>query len=192
MTGSPSLATTAQGRIGPGRLVLVVGPSGAGKDTLIAATREALAGDDHYVFPQRVVTRPPSEAERNRELDPAAFAQAEAEGAFAASWTAHGLAYGLPASMDEHIAKGRTVICNVSRTVLQDLRARYGNVLVVEVTAEPAVLASRLSARGRAEDGDLAERLGRSDRLGDAGADLRIDNSGRLADATEGFLEAVR
>lgn len=185
-------AAAPQDRIGPGRLVLVVGPSGAGKDTLIAAIREGLAGDDRYVFPQRVVTRPPSEAEDNRELDPAAFARAEAEGAFAATWTAHGLAYGLPAAMDAHLAQGRTVICNVSRTVVQDLRARYGDVIVVEVTAAPAILAARLAARGRAEDGDLAERLGRSDRVGDAGADLRIDNSGRLADAVQGFLAAVR
>ncbi|MCC2112585.1 MAG: phosphonate metabolism protein/1,5-bisphosphokinase (PRPP-forming) PhnN, partial [Hyphomicrobiales bacterium] len=40
---------------GPGRLVLVVGPSGAGKDTLMAAIGRARP-DLHIV--RRVVTRP--------------------------------------------------------------------------------------------------------------------------------------
>ena len=53
--------------IGPGRLVLVVGPSGAGKDTLIAAVRQRLAGDEGFLFPRRIVTRPASAAEDNVE-----------------------------------------------------------------------------------------------------------------------------
>lgn len=192
MSAAPSPAASTPTRIGPGRLVLVVGPSGAGKDTLIAVAREALAGDDHYVFPQRVVTRPPSNAERNRELDPAAFAETEARGGFAVTWVAHGLAYGLPASINAEIAKGRTVICNVSRTVVAALRERYGNVLVVEVTAEPQALAARLAARGRSGDGELGQRLGRSAALPSYGPDLSIKNSGSIARAAREFTEAVR
>lgn len=192
MTTAPSPVPTAPARIGPGRLVLVVGASGAGKDTLIAAAREALAGDDHYVFPRRVVTRPPSAAENNRELDPAAFAKTEARGGFAMSWSAHGLSYGLPVSIDADIAKGRTVLCNVSRTVVDALRERYGNVLVVAVMADPAVLAARLAGRKRDEDGDLAGRLERSATVGGGDPDRSIDNSGPLESATEDFLEAVR
>jgi ribose 1,5-bisphosphokinase PhnN len=47
----------AAGLIGPGRLLAVVGPSGAGKDTLIARARTRLAGDPMIVFPLRIVTR---------------------------------------------------------------------------------------------------------------------------------------
>lgn len=192
MTAAAGPAPTAPARIGPGRLVLVTGPSGVGKDSLIAAARQALAGDDHYVFPRRVVTRPASAAEDNSELDPAAFAAAEAAGSFALSWSAHGLGYGLLASLDDDLLKGRTVVCNVSRTVVGAGRERYGNVLVIAVTAEPAVLARRLAARGRAEDGDLARRLERSALIAESRPDLAIDNSGALDEAVGAFLDAVR
>jgi ribose 1,5-bisphosphokinase len=72
--------------------VLVVGPSGAGKDTLLRLARSACAGDGDVVFPRRVVTRPASEAEDNQELSPAAFRQAHARGDFALHWEAHGIA----------------------------------------------------------------------------------------------------
>ena len=37
--------------------MLVVGPSGAGKDAVLRVARERLAGDRRFVFPSRVVTR---------------------------------------------------------------------------------------------------------------------------------------
>ena len=42
----------------PGVFVAVVGPSGAGKDTLIDYARAHLAGEPDYEFVRRVITRP--------------------------------------------------------------------------------------------------------------------------------------
>jgi ribose 1,5-bisphosphokinase len=113
------------------------------------------------------------------------------EGAFAASWHAHGLSYAIPAGVDDELAAGRSVVCNVSRTVVEALRARYANVVVIEVTAPPEVLARRLAARGRAADGDRTERLKRSSQLGSPAADHTISNAGALEPACEAFLRAI-
>ncbi len=72
--------TTRSGLVGPGRLVLVVGPSGAGKDTLIAGARAACREDATVVFPRRVVTRPASSFEDNDFVSKSAFEQAAGEG----------------------------------------------------------------------------------------------------------------
>jgi len=71
-------------------------------------------------------------------------------------------AYGLPLSIDSDIAAGRTVVCNVSRTVVAQTRERYANVAVVLVTAPPGVRAARLTQRARASDGGVADRMRRS------------------------------
>ncbi|WP_208642200.1 phosphonate metabolism protein/1,5-bisphosphokinase (PRPP-forming) PhnN [Methylobacterium terrae] len=145
-----------------GGFVLVVGPSGAGKDTLLRLAREALAGDPRYVFPRRLVTRPPSIHEDNEAIGEEEFAKGEAEGRFALSWRAHTLGYALPASSAALALDGHVVVCNVSRRVVAEARRRLPGVTVVEVTAPPEVLAARLAARGRPEDGDLGARLSRS------------------------------
>ncbi|WP_187371412.1 phosphonate metabolism protein/1,5-bisphosphokinase (PRPP-forming) PhnN [Methylobacterium oryzihabitans] len=172
-----------------GGFVLVVGPSGAGKDTLIGLAREALGDAPGYAFPRRLVTRPASAHEDNETLDEAAFARGEADGAFALSWRAHGLGYALPADLVGLAEAGRVVVCNVSRRVVAEARSRLPAVTVVEVTAPPEVLAQRLAARGRAEDGDLAARLARSVRIR---ADLTLVNDGPPEVAAAAFLDHLR
>ena len=165
--------------IGPGRLVLVVGPSGAGKDTLIAHARAACRGDASVVFPARVVTRPPSVFEDNEFMPPSAFEQAAANGAFAIWWSAHGHMYGIPLAVDFDIEAGRTVVCNVSRTVIGAVRGRYANVVIVLVTAPRDVLRSRLAARERASDGRVSDRMRRVDLSdGKLRPDVIINNVG--------------
>ncbi|MCJ2027280.1 phosphonate metabolism protein/1,5-bisphosphokinase (PRPP-forming) PhnN [Methylobacterium sp. J-067] len=155
--------------------VLVVGPSGAGKDTLIRMARVALAGEPGIVFPQRLVTRPPSADEDNAPIDDDAFARAEAEGRFALSWRAHGLGYALPARCGRLARDGRVVVCNVSRRIVAEARSRYPGTRVVKITAPPQVLAQRLATRARAQDGDLSARLARE---ASVEPDLTIDNAG--------------
>jgi ribose 1,5-bisphosphokinase len=178
--------------ISPGRLVLVVGPSGAGKDTLIARARAACHDDARVVFPKRIVTRPPSLFEDNEFMSEGAFEQAAAKGAFAFSWRAHGHLYGIPLAVDFDIEAGRTVVCNVSRTVVAAARARYANVIAVLVTAPAEVLGARLAARERASDGPVAERMKRVELSRDQlQPDVIIDNVGEPEIGARKLLDAV-
>jgi ribose 1,5-bisphosphokinase len=170
-------------------LVLIVGPSGAGKDTLLRLARETLAGEPHIVFPQRLVTRPPSADEDNLPIDAEAFARAEAEGRFALSWQAHGLGYALPAQVGRMAREGRVVVCNVSRRIVAEARTRFPGTRVVEITAPPEVLAQRLAARAREQDGDLSARLART---GDVVPDLTIDNSGPPDEGASRLIRYLR
>ena len=140
-----------------GRLFAVVGPSGAGKDTLIAAAAAARPAL-HVV--RRVITRPEAAGGEPFEgVSPTEFAARAARGAFALTWDAHGLSYGIPATIDAALAAGRDVVFNGSRAVLEQAAARYPGLAVLHVTAPVPVLAARLAARGRETAGDIAARL---------------------------------
>jgi ribose 1,5-bisphosphokinase len=186
--------TQASGKpIGPGRLILVVGPSGAGKDTLLALARTATLGGARIVFPRRVITRSVDGSEDHATLSPAEFEQAIADGAFAIWWSAHGNRYGIPASAEDAIRSGLTVVCNVSRTVIGSLRQRYASVTVVLVTAPIAVLEQRLASRRRSSDGELADRIARSSKLpSGTDADVVITNTGDPAIAAKRLLEVIQ
>jgi ribose 1,5-bisphosphokinase len=194
-TGEMPSDDTAGGNtspIGPGRLVVVVGPSGAGKDTLIAQARAQLARDPTFVFPLRLVTRAASAAEDHLTISEGDFARAVSHGNFAFWWEAHGLKYALPASIDDDLRAGRTAVCNVSRGIVAALRLRYARLVVVLVTAPADVLADRLATRSRASDGDLAQRLGRgAPPPAEFAPDHVIENVGDIADGAARLLAAI-
>ena len=178
MSETVTTAKDAAGAIGPGRLVLVVGPSGAGKDTLLRLAQAACADDSDVVFPRRIVTRESSADEDNVALGPDEFRRAREQGEFAVSWDAHGHSYALPLDINDDIRAGRAVVVNVSRTVIAALRQAYANVVVVAITAPPDVLAQRLAARARHSDGNITERLARNVDDAAAQADVTILNAG--------------
>lgn len=170
----PSQART---NMGGGQLVLVVGPSGAGKDTLLMLARAALASRHDIVFQRRVVTRRSGPWEDHDSLTPEEFAGARQRGAFALSWSAHGLDYGIPQQAIELVRSGRTVVCSASRGVAAEAKARFGSASIIYITAPFEIRAKRLSARGR--ETVIAGRMERD--IGDsvrAVADLVIDNTG--------------
>lgn len=170
-----------------GTLFLIVGPSGAGKDTLIAAVRPLLG--DRYVFPRRMITREVGPGEVHDVESVASFEARERAGDFALAWRAHGLAYGVPTSIADALRSGHHVVVNVSRTVVAEARARYAPVCVVLVTAPPAVLAARLRARGREAGEAIAARVGRAHEVE---ADAVIINDGPLETALAAFLAALK
>ncbi len=175
----------------PGRLVAVVGPSGAGKDTLIAAAQAARPG---LHVARRVITRPEEAGGEPFEgVTPAEFARRKAAGAFALDWEAHGLCYGIPASIDAALAQGRDVVFNGSRAMLGTAWEHYPGLSVIHVTASAPVLAERLAARGRESRQDIARRLARASYEIPYGIPIRVvQNDGPLAQAVAAFLAALQ
>jgi ribose 1,5-bisphosphokinase len=179
--------------IGPGRLILVVGPSGAGKDTLIAYARLALRDDADVIFPRRMITRPASPTEDHDTLAVEAFDQAVRAGAFALHWEAHGHKYAIPASIDDDLRAQRTVICNVSRTIVNTAREHYAAVVVALVTAPRDILWARLASRGRASDGNLQQRILRTAvSIDDLRPDFVIRNIGHLDTAVAELVSVAK
>lgn len=164
-----------------GAFVGVVGPSGAGKDSVIAGARALLRNDVSIVFPQRIVTRAPDAAECNVAMSAREFERVGSAGGFALAWEAHSLSYAVPVEVDALVAQGCVVVVNVSRSVVPMLRKRYARGRVVLIDAPAALRRARLTQRGREDDRAVNERLVRE--VGSflpADADIVIDNSGSV------------
>ena len=179
-------------RLGPGALALVLGPSGVGKDALIASARELLATDPRFVFPERVVTRLPHAAESHGSMSADAFDEAESQGRFALTWQAHGLSYGIPVSIDRAIREGCVVVVNGSRTIGGAARRRYARASLILIDCPVEIRAARIAARGRERGTDIEARLNRGVATFDPGdADVRIDNSGTLAGGVQTLVRVL-
>ena len=173
-------------------MILVVGPSGAGKDTLIYGARDALSRDPQIVFARRVVTRPPSQFEDHASLNESQFDSAVAAGSFAFWWEAHGHRYGVAKSIDHDLRAGRTVVCNTSREIVQGLRDDYANVTVVLVTAPDDVLTERLAGRQRESDSGGKSRLDRRQRFQDTlDPEIVIRNTGPAETGVRMLIDVI-
>lgn len=177
-----------------GCLVLVAGPSGAGKDTLLRRAKAALQGDTRYCFPRRFITRPAGDPHEDHiALTDEEFRACERAGAFSLVWRAHGLSYALPGTLPGLVADGRIVAANVSRTVVLCARSRFARVGVVHVTASRETLALRLGERAREAPEDRNRRLDRPAPELPQGPDTRtLANDGPLEPAVEAFVEILR
>lgn len=175
----------------PGRIFAVVGPSGAGKDTLIAAARRARP-DLHIV--RRVITRPEEAGGEPFEgVTTAEFEARRAAGAFVLDWEAHGLNYGIPISVEGAMSEGRDVIFNGSRAMLGAAWEAFPGLTVIHVTASVPVLAERLAARGRESREDIARRLARASYEIPYGVGVQVvRNDGALDEAVRAFLAALQ
>jgi ribose 1,5-bisphosphokinase len=172
---------------------MVVGPSGAGKDSVLRYAMARFAGDARFVFPRRCVTRAvDAAAEDHDSLDERAFDELASRGAFALMWEAHGLKYGVRKDIDEDLAQGHVVSVNVSRMILADIAHRYPQAVVVEISASPEIRAARIAARGRENATDIIQRIGRS--LPPISSKLRsntICNDGDISEAGGSFCKLL-
>jgi ribose 1,5-bisphosphokinase len=174
------------------RLIYVVGPSGAGKDTLLGFARERLAGS-WVMFAHRYITRAPDAgAENHIALTPEEFARRAQQGLFALEWQSHQMRYGVGIEIDAWLAAGCTVVVNGSRAYLSEARERYPSLQPVLVDAAPEVRAMRLSSRGRETAEQVRARLVRQPSFDFPSGDvIRIENSGLLADAGAALIDVL-
>ena len=171
----------------------IVGPSGAGKDSLIDAARELLP-PDAFVFARRTITR---EAGKPGEIydscTEAAFEEKKQRGEFLVTWQAHGLSYGLPATLALAQAAGKHIIANGSRSVAHTLKSLVPNLIFIEITAPIDILAMRILQRGRETEEEIRRRLLRkADPLPDDVPVYTVQNDQALEIAVERFMTVIR
>lgn len=178
-----------------GTLIYLIGPSGSGKDSLLQAAAPALTAQGCKIA-RRVITRSAEAVgEEALAVTLEEFDALEAAGAFALSWRANGLAYGLPKQIDDWLAAGHDVLVNGSRGHLGAAQEKYPGLLVVLLSVEDAVLRQRLLARGRESLPQIEARLARNANFSPCCGDQRIlllDNSGPLAHSVEALLALIR
>ena len=169
------------------RLIVVVGPSGAGKDSVLQAWAGLRApGGPQVHTAQRVITRPADGgAEQHEAVSREDFAALQSAGALATAWQAHGLHYGVRHHALAPLAAGDWVVLNSSRAHLPRLREQAPGLSVVEITAPPAVLAQRLVGRAREEPAEVAARLQRQAPA--VLADLTLVNDSSLHEVAQGL-----
>ena len=173
-----------------GALWLIVGPSGVGKDSLIAGAREALADDRRFIFPRREITRPADAGgEDHVAITAAEFTRRRHAGGYALSWNAHGLGYGAPVSIDVALKSGQDIVLNGSRGALDDARRRYVNLRIIEIGVSAEVLRARLEARGRETPLEIESRLARAVALRAGGDDvIHFVNDRPMTESIDAFV----
>lgn len=180
-----------------GTLVLLVGPSGSGKDSLLAYARAKLRDDPAILFVRRCITRKDGDPNEDHEsMGIEEFQRAEQQGRFVISWGAHGLYYGLPATLLDHLANGGVAIANGSRKSIPLLKEQFPRLRVVNLTVAPDILAKRLAQRGRESADEIKRRLARTAELSNdplfGEETTHLDNSGPLDIAGDAFVALIK
>jgi ribose 1,5-bisphosphokinase len=178
---------------GEGPLVYVMGPSGAGKDSVMTRARELLAPDASVVFAHRYITCPADTGGENHvALSPAEFALRRSHGLFAFHWHAHGNDYGIGREIHAWRKAGLTVIVSGSRAYFLKVAGVDDDTHPVLITAPPTRLAERLTRRAREDSRTAMARLDRSEayEVNDRRL-VTIVNDGELDTAANAFVSLI-
>ncbi len=135
------------------KIILVVGASGVGKDTLLKFARKKMKKEVNFV--RRYITRKPDKSEKNFFIDSSAFKVLKDNNFFVASWSAHENLYGIAKSS---IKDGVNVI-SISRKEIEHFESIYDDVSTINITVPKNVLKGRLISRGRETKEEIKKRL---------------------------------
>ncbi|AMM23985.1 phosphonate metabolism protein/1,5-bisphosphokinase (PRPP-forming) PhnN [Variovorax sp. PAMC 28711] len=144
-------------------LIYVMGPSGAGKDSLLAWVKSRTPLAARIAFARRTITRAARPGDEDHEsVDEAAFERLRDGGAFALDWQANGLRYGIRETELVACGANGVVVVNGSRAYLDVAAARHPGLTVVHITAGLDTLKQRLAQRGRETAAEVEQRVLRS------------------------------
>lgn len=170
----------------PPILYYIAGPSGGGKDSVIAWARERILFGVPVVFAHRYITRAADRGGENHvALSEHEFELRLARGLFAMHWQSHGNRYGIGIEIRYWLARGVSVVVSGSREYLARAREAFPELVYVHITAPPEILRERLRARGREDEAGVEARIERTAALvAQAGAHAaEIVNHGRIDEA---------
>ena len=176
-----------------GSLVYVMGPSGAGKDSVLGRARALLAADAPVAFAHRYITRPAdSGGENHVAVTRAEFAMRRAHGLFAYHWHAHGNDYAVGREIHDWRAAGLTVVVSGSRDHFLRTGGLDSQARPVLITAPAERLRQRLAGRGRESASEAAERLERAEAYEiDDPRLVTIVNDATIDDAASSFVRLL-
>ena len=145
------------------KLIYTMGPSGAGKDSLLAWLKTKLHPQAPIHFARRTIDRPvqPS-GELHESVDAGSFKQLQNQGAFSMHWAANGLQYGVRHTELNGLQRDQWVMVNGSRAYLPHALLRFPGMTVLHITAGAEVLRSRLLARQRETPAMVEARVQRT------------------------------
>jgi ribose 1,5-bisphosphokinase len=175
------------------RLVYVVGPSGAGKDSVMQALRANWSDMPPAHWARRTMTRTAQEdAHMHESVDQAEFERLSSLELFAMSWQANGLSYGIRHTELAPLEAGYCVFVNGSRAYAPQVLKAWSEATVVLITAPADMLARRLQARAREDEQAIANRLSRDVALDLPAQTLCIINDGTIQSAAEQLRTQLR
>ena len=174
-------------------LIYVMGPSGAGKDSVMNLAREMLTPDVPVAFAHRYITRPAKAGGENHvALTTAEFALRREHRQFAFHWEAHGNHYGIGREIHAWRKAGLTVVVSGSREHFLELGGIDDDTYPVLITASTERLAERIAARGRETGSAATARLERSESYDMTDQRLvTILNDGSLEIAAQAFVSLI-
>ena len=173
------------------RLIYVIGPSGAGKDSVLDGLRKIWGDLPPVYWARRTVTRASHTGEAHESVSPDEFGDLLAQGAFTLHWQANGLCYGVRHGELTPLDAGHCVLLNGSRAYLSTLMSTYPQASVVHITASAQVLHQRLKSRSRETQEDINRRLAREIAYDLPEHTLEVKNNGALEDTVNSLRQGL-